>query len=305
MIHLPNISHDWQRFNNCGPVSTSMALSFYGVNLSQYEIAPVVKGAATDTNAAPYELSRFISDQGLVAPVRFNGDLDTLRELLSNNIPVIVEQWLDRPDDELTAHYRLVRGYDQASGVFIVNDSYVGPNLRYSEADFDQWWVAFHRVYLPVYRPEQEPLVRAIIGEENWPDEVMWRQALTRAEQESQSNPTLYSWYNLGEARLRLGDHAGAVAAFETALGSGVPVRWPWYVFAHLEAFNVTGHYDRVLQVTQPYVNAKVEEIHYHRGWALEGLGRPQEALAEYRLAVSLNPRFQRAVEARDRLGGR
>ncbi|MGH2544517.1 MAG: C39 family peptidase, partial [Ardenticatenaceae bacterium] len=303
-VYLPNITHDYQRFNNCGPVSTSMALSYYGVNLTQYDIAPIVKGAPTDTNAAPHELSRYLQEQGFAAPVRFNGDLDTLRLLLSNQIPVIVEQWLDRPDDELTAHYRLVRGYDLAAGVIVVNDSYTGPDRRYSGADFDSWWRAFHRVYIPVYRPDQEPLVRAIIGEANWPAEVMWQQALERAMQEVQAAPNLYSWYNLGEARLRLGDGEGAVEAFEQSLAFGLPVRMPWYVFAHLEAFNATGRYERLLEVSQPYVDAHVEEIHYHRGVALEGLGRPQEALAEYQLAASLNPRLQAAVEAAARLGG-
>ncbi len=218
IVDLPGITHDYQRFNNCGPVSTSMALSFYGLNLTQYDIAPVVKGAATDTNAAPYELSAYIQQQGLDAPVRVNGNLDILRALLSNNIPVIVEQWLERPDDELTAHYRLVRGYDQAAGLIYVNDSYTGPNLRYSEADFDRWWQAFHRIYIPVYPPEQEPLVRAIVGEEQWEAGAMWQKAADRALAETQSDPNLYNWYNLGEARLRLNDVAGAVEAFEQSL---------------------------------------------------------------------------------------
>ncbi|MDQ4074663.1 MAG: C39 family peptidase [Chloroflexota bacterium] len=301
-VELPGIFHEWQRLNNCGPVSTAMALSFYGSQLTQYDIAPVVKGGPTDTNASPHELSRFIQEQGFAAPVRVNGDLDTLRALLSNNIPVIVEQWLERPDDELTAHYRVVRGYDMESGVFIVNDSYTGPSVRYSEGDFDRWWRAFHRLYIPVYRAEQEPLVRAIVGEERWPDEVMWQQAAARARQEVESDPNLYSWYNLGEAQLRLGDVEGAVAAFEQSFAYGWPVRMPWYLFAHLEAFNVSSRYDRVLEVTQPYVGANVEEIHYQRGVALEGLGRPQEALVEYQTAVGLNPRMQVAVDAAERL---
>jgi tetratricopeptide (TPR) repeat protein len=303
-VYLENITHDYQRLNNCGPVATSMALSYFGLTLTQYDIAPIVKGGPTDTNASPRELSEYIRDQGLVAPVRVNGDLDTLRALLSNDIPVIVEQWLDRPGDPLTAHYRTVRGYDRAAGIIIANDSYTGPNMRYTEAEFDQWWVAFHRVYLPVFRPEQEPLVRAIIGEENWPDEVMWQQATARADQELQHNPNLYSWYNLGEARLRLGDVEGAVAAFDQAFAGEIPVRWPWYVFAHLEAYNAAGRHDRVLELTNAYQNANTEEIHYFRGVALEALGRGGEALAEYRRAAELNPRMQVALEAVARMGG-
>lgn len=303
-VDLPGIAHEYQRLNNCGPVSTSMALSYYGSTLTQYDIAPIVKGGPTDTNASPQELSRFIQEQGFSAPVQYNGNSDVVRALLSNGIPVIVEQWLERPDDELTAHYRLVRGYDSTAGTLLVNDSYVGPNLRYSEADFDRWWIAFNRVYIPVYRPEQEALVQAIIGASYQNDELMWQEAADRATTELETNDNMYSWYNLGEARLRLGDVEGAIAAFESSLAFGFPVRYPWYVFAHLEAFNTAGQPQRVLDVTANYTAANVEEIHYQRGVALEALGRPDEALAEYRTAATLNARMQPAADAIARLGG-
>ncbi len=82
------------------------------------------------------------------------------------------------------------------------------------------------------------------------------------------------------------------------------PVRYAWYIFAHLEALNAVGEYERVLEVTQPYVAANVEEIHYQRGLALEALGRLDEALGEYQTAVTLNPHQQAQKEAVARLGG-
>ncbi|MGH2543301.1 MAG: C39 family peptidase [Ardenticatenaceae bacterium] len=303
-VLLPNISHDYQRLNNCGPTTAAMTLSYYGFGLTQYDIAPLVKGADTDKNVAPEDLTAYLRSQGFAAPIRVNGDLEMLRALLSNGIPVIVEQWLERPDDALTGHYRLVRGYDQDAGVFVVNDSYLGPNLRYPDATFDRWWRAFNRLYIPVYRAEQEPLVRAIVGESVWETEAMWRSAVGRAEQELAAAPDLYGWFNLGTARLRLGDVGGSVEAFDRALAIGLPERMLWYQFALFEAFNAAGQYARTIELSELYVGLKIEEIHYQRGIALEGLGQAQAALAEYQAAVAFNARYGPALEAARRLSG-
>ncbi len=303
-VLLSSISHDYQRLNNCGPTTAAMALSHYGLAFTQYDIAPLLKGADTDKNVAPEELSAYLQAQGFQAPIRVNGDLDTLRTLLANNIPVIIEQWLERSGDPLTGHYRLARGYDQDAGTIIVNDSYLGPNLSYPEATFDRWWRAFNRLYIPVYRPDQEPLVRAIVGEAVWEPAAMWQAAGARAGAEVASSPDLYGWFNLGTARLRQGDAAGAVQAFDQAIVAGLPERMLWYQFGPFEAFNVTGQWERTLQLSQPLVGLKIEEVHFHRGVALEGLGRAQEALAEYQSAVTFNARYAPAATAAQRLGG-
>ncbi|MBA3533305.1 MAG: C39 family peptidase, partial [Ardenticatenales bacterium] len=284
--------------------TVAMTLSYYGMGLTQYDVAPSLKGAATDKNVAPEELSQYLTAQGFAAPVRVNGDMVMLRTLLANGIPVIVEQWLERSDDVLTGHYRLVRGYDQNAGVFIVNDSYTGPSLRYSEADFDRWWRAFNRLYIPVYPPEQEPLVRSIVGEAVWSPEAMWAAAAQKADQELNSQPDLYGWFNLGTARLRLNNAQGAMEAYDKAIAYGVPVRMLWYQFGPLEALNATGQYERTLQFSQPYVGLAIEEVHYYRGWALEAMGRDAEALAEYRAALSFNKNFVPAAAGVKRTGG-
>jgi hypothetical protein len=303
-VVLNGIVHDYQRLNNCGPVSTSMALSYYGSTLTQYDIAPVVKGGPTDTNAAPHELSAYVADQGFLAPVLYNGNPDILRALISNGIPVIVEQWLERPDDELTAHYRVVKGYNSTEAIWIVDDSYTGPNRRYSEADFDRWWIPFNRVYMPVIRPDQEPLVRAIVGEIYDNPQLMWQQTADRALAELDVTDNPHSWYNLGEARFKLGELDGAISAFESSFTYQYPYRLQWYIFTYMEAYNEAGMHQRVLDLTAPYAESTVEEIFYQRGVALEALGRPDEALQSYQQAVTLNARLTVAAEAVARLGG-
>ncbi|MEK6717643.1 MAG: C39 family peptidase, partial [candidate division NC10 bacterium] len=91
-----------------------------------------------------------------------NGSTDTLQRLIANGIPVLVAGWLKADED--IGHYRLVKGYDRTAGVLIVNDSYLGPDLRFPLAYFDALWWPFNRVYVPIYRPQQEEVVRAIVG---------------------------------------------------------------------------------------------------------------------------------------------
>ncbi|ADH63015.1 hypothetical protein Mesil_1110 [Allomeiothermus silvanus DSM 9946] len=48
-IRLEGVRHEYQRFNNCGPVTVGMAMSFWGSGLTQYQIAPVLKPNSTLT----------------------------------------------------------------------------------------------------------------------------------------------------------------------------------------------------------------------------------------------------------------
>ncbi len=296
---LSPMSHEWQRMNNCAPATLAMALRFYGEGLTQFDLAPALKGGEQDKNVSPEEIAAHLRELGYGGRVQVNGDLETLQRLIAHGIPVIVEQWLERPDDELTGHYRLVRGYDRAAGTIIVNDSYNGPRRSFSLAEFDRLWRAFHRVYIPVYRPEDEPTVRRIIGDA-WDEQVMYRQAVETAQREVDAVGDLYAWFNLGDSLLGLGQAEEAVVAFERAMALGLPPRLLWYRFGPFVAYNRAGQYQKTLDLAAPLL-AKVpmlEELQYQRGIALERLGRREEAIAAYGLALQYNPRLEEARRA-------
>ena len=300
-VLLEPMLHDWQKMNNCAPTTVAMALSYYNLLLTQFDTAPELKGGPQDKNVSPSEIVSYLHSQGFGGVVRVNGDIETLQLLVSNDIPVIVEQWLDRPGDELTGHYRLVRGYDRSTQEIIVNDSYSGPRLRFPFAEFDRLWRPFNRVYVPVYQPGQEPVVRAIIGG-NWDDRRMYELAVETARAETDSPGDVYTWFNLGNSLLGLGEYAQAVAAFDRAIEIGLPQRMLWYQFGPFEALNRTGQFRRVLELSGPLTGLALEELHYQRGVAHEGLGQRAAALGEYRRAAELNPRLAKAVEAAARL---
>ena len=227
-VFLAPMTHEYQKLNNCGPVALAIALSYYGIERTQFDIAPLVKGYDKDKNVSPQEMVAYLTVVGLRGKVRLNGDTAVLMALVSNGIPVIVGQWLERPHDGvLVGHYRVVRGYDQRAEVIIVNDPYTGPEVRFSYALFDERWRPFNRSYIPVYLPEQEAVVRAILGAD-WEDEAMYQRALASARWEVEKVGDNYAWFNLGDGYLAVGEYGEAADAYARALEMGFPSHFLW-----------------------------------------------------------------------------
>lgn len=299
-VLLDPMSHEYQKLNNCGPVSLAAAASFFGAGITQFDAADVVKGGPEDRNVSPYEMVNYLRSLGLGAVYRVNGSEELMKRLLANGLPIIVHQWLVRPHDGvLVGHYRVLRGYDAGRGFFFANDPYTGPQFTIPYAQFDEWWRPFNRGYIPVYRPEQEALVAAILGDD-WDVETNHGRALAQAEAETQTFADGYAFFNLGDEYLALGDLGAAVAAYNAAFAFEFPDHFLWYQFGPLEAFNQVGDYQRVLDMTGPLIAQAVEleEVRLQRGLAYLGLGDPAAARAEIERALAANPRFGKAIAA-------
>ncbi len=301
---LASMTHEYQKLNNCGPVSLAAAASFFGSQITQFDAAEVVKGSPEDRNVSPPEMVDYLHSLGLGAVYRVNGNDELMRQLLANDLPVIVHQWLVRPQDGvLVGHYRVLRGYDTAQGYFIANDPYTGPQLTIPYAQFDEWWRPFNRGYIPVYRPEQEALVAEILGED-WDETTNHRRALAQAQTETQTLADGYAFFNLGDEYLAQGDLEAAVAAYDTAFTYEFPDHFLWYQFGPLEAYNQVGAHQRVLDITAEVIEhaGELEEARLQRGMAYLGLGDPFAAQAEIEKALAANPHFEKAITALDTL---
>lgn len=304
---LDSMNHEYQKLNNCGPVSLAAAASFFGFGITQFDAAEVVKGSPEDRNVSPAEMVDYLHSLGLGAVYRVNGNHELMRQLLANNLPVIVHQWLVRPQDGvLVGHYRVLRGYDAAQGYFIANDPYTGPQLTIPYAQFEDWWRPFNRDYIPVYRPEQEALVAEILGED-WDRATNHRRALAQAQMETQTLADGYAFFNLGDEYLAQGDLEAAVAAYDTAFTYEFPDHFLWYQFGPLEAYNQVGAHQRVLDITAEVIEhaGELEEARLQRGMAYLGLGDPVAAHAEFEKALAANSRFEEAIAALDMLKNR
>ncbi|TEU17543.1 MAG: tetratricopeptide repeat protein [Anaerolineales bacterium] len=304
-VFLAPMTHEYQKLNNCGPVALAIALSYYGVERTQFDIAPLVKGYDKDKNVSPEEMVAYLTEVGLRGKARLNGDTAILMTLVSNGIPVIVGQWLERPHDGvLVGHYRVVRGYDQGAKVIVVNDPYTGPEARFSYALFDERWRPFNRCYIPVYLPEQEAVVRAILGAD-WEDEAMSQRALASARWEVEEVGDNYAWFNLGDDYLAVEKYGEAADAYGRALEMGFPSHFLWYHYGPLEAYNALGEYQKVLSLSEEVLTQApdIEEILYQRGLAYLRLGEVEKAKTEFGLAVRYNPNYTMAIQALAGLG--
>lgn len=300
-VSLTGVNHAWQLWNNCGPATIAMNLSFYGLDTDQRAAASTLKPNQDDKNVSPGELAAFARSQGFEATVRIGGDVDLLQRLLANGFPVIVETWIEPEDRGGMGHYRLFTGYDAAAGVFYAQDSLHGPDTVVPFDDFIDGWRVFNRTYVVVYQPEQADHVRALLGPAA-DDQTMLENVLATARAEATADPDdAYAWFNLGTAYFRLGEPQLAAAAFDEARRIGLPYRMLWYQFDIFEAYLAAERYEDVayLASATAYGAGGLEEAYYYQGLAYEALNQPGAAAAAFRDAIEYNPHFTPAAEAR------
>jgi tetratricopeptide (TPR) repeat protein len=297
-VQLSGVNHQWQTWNNCGPATVTMNLSYFGRPQLQADAAPFLKPNRDDKNVSPEELAAYARTTGLEALVRRGGSIEQLKLLLSNNLPVLAETWLVHEDDGL-GHYRLVTGFDDTTGQFNTFDSLNGPNFKVSYQQFDSDWRVFNRTYVLVYPLEQAETVAAIIGPD-MDDTVMDERLLAEATAEAEANPNdAIAFFNQGDALTRLGRFQEAVAVFDRARQLGLHWRRLWYQFTPFEAYYAAGRYQDVLDLTEATLKGSggLEEAYYYKGLALRALGQPG-AEQEFQAALDYNPNFAAAAEA-------
>ncbi|MEZ4835723.1 MAG: C39 family peptidase [Caldilineaceae bacterium] len=231
---LSGFSYIRQTWNNCGPATLAMNLSYWGSTLDQATIGSVLRPFQDDKNVGPVELAEYAQLQGYRALVRVNGSGDRLRTLLANDIPVIIETWLEPHPGDGLGHYRLLVGYDDVAAHWIGYDSYYRENLvnptgpyqgiRMDYAETDALWKVFNRTYVVIYTADKADLVADILGEDIDAG-AMWKRSLQAADDDIAANgDDAFAWFNRGStltARtlrrscrcLRSGQIAGVAAA--------------------------------------------------------------------------------------------
>ncbi len=304
-VALTGTTHQWQTWNNCGPSTITMNLSYYGRPETQVESAQFLKPNQEDKNVRPDELAAYARSLGFGAVTRAGGNLDLLKLLLSNGFPVIVEFWLNPEDNGGLGHYRLFTGFDEAGGYFLAEDSLNGSGIQVPMAEFDAFWQVFNRTYVVVYPPDQTALAHAILGQDMI-DRTMFERALATAQAEAKSNPNnAYAWFNIGTNYARLEQPELAASAFDQARRLGLPYRMLWYQFDIFRVYLTTGRYQDVIDLSTATLKATggLEELYYYRGLAQQAIGQSNAAVEDFRAALEYNPNFTPAVEALTALG--
>lgn len=325
------------RWNYCGPANLTMALNYWGWEGDRDDVAAVVKpgiggkDGQEDKNVMPYEMEDFVETQtNLQTVVRVGGEPEVLKRLIEAGFPVIVEKGYYERDYTgklgWLGHYQFVTGYSDIDRHFVVQDSYLetgdngtGANMKWDYDDFVNNWRSFNFLFLVVYPEERREELIATLG--NWADEE-WanRHALQIAEAESQSLSGIdqyFAYFNQGSSHVRLFQYVDAAFAYDFAFqlyaalpsdDTARPYRMLWYQTGPYFAYFYSGRYQDTINLAnttlyETIADPTLEESLYWRGLAYEAIGEIDNAIADFREAMRLNPNFTPAIAQLQRLG--
>lgn len=285
---LQNSYHIFQSFNNCAPAALSMALSYYGLTVSQEKLAQDLrpnnntKGYNDDKSTPPEELAEYVKRYNLVPYYRANGDMELIKEFIANDIPVVVRTLLKTSED--FAHYRVIKGYDAVKEEIIQDDSLQGKNKRYSYSEFLEIWKEFNYAYLVFVEPSKKKLVEEILGQEV-DKTVSWQNAVKRAENELKKNPNdIKARYNLAVANYYTGQYKKTVEEFEK-VEKIIPQHKIWYQIEPIYAYFNLQNYERVFELSDLILNNNNKgfpELYKLRGDSYLKMGKPDLAKLEF-----------------------
>ncbi len=176
---ISGVPHHYQGTSfNCGPAASEMVMDYYGPDIDQEDVADVANcTAAAGSYASDVRRSGHFSgistaiqnaslsgynerQLGYAAlenqwsypntsdpdyPDRYND----LKEIVSQDFPILVLTYYDTSHN--SGHFRVVKGYNDTTNVFIVHDPwysglYQGPNVNFNQTTFvDNLWTRYYR----------------------------------------------------------------------------------------------------------------------------------------------------------------
>jgi predicted double-glycine peptidase len=295
--------HIFQSFNNCGPASLSMALRFYGIEVSQEELGnelrpfQVAGGNNDDKSVTLEELAKKVEEYGFIPYHRPMGNPEIVKNMIAAGIPIIARTWL-KPDEDI-GHYRVVKGYDENNRTYIQDDSLQNKNLTFSYEEFDRIWKKFNYEYLILVPPEKQELVKRVLGE-NTDKKAAWEKAVDSSLQKLEENPNdVNTRFNLSVAYYNIDEFQKSVKEFEK-VENGLSFRTLWYQIEPIKAYYKLGNYDRVFEITDRILNNQnraFSELYIIRGKIYQSQGKIDLARQSYENAVFYNQNLKEAKE--------
>jgi len=268
---LKNIRHDYQGPDNCAPVTALTVLGYFGTQVTQAQAANAMKDYRGDPQVTSLEVAAYLGRFGLRSVIRYAGDADVLRELVSRGFPVVVQQRLKVGSN--VAHFRTVYGY--SAGRFLISDPILGPSLSLTTAELQNLWQYYNGEYLVAYPPGREAQVQAALGSD-FDLQSNWRHAKQHGDEDVRARPNdPYAWWGLAKANLRLGNVQEATTQFDRAVQIGVPTIYYLYRQEAFEAWTKAGQHQKTLDWTTRALRAypASKELVQFRNIASSALG--------------------------------
>lgn len=307
-VSLSAPEYERQGMNNCGPAALSTYLRFYNWQGDQEDIASVLKSKVEDRNINVEELDYFVKNYAgwLKVEYRVGGNINLIKALLANNIPVMIEASMKADktywpnDDQWVGHYLFINGFNDATQTFVTQDTYYGPDMAVSYSAIERDWQSFNHVYMVIYLPEQEETVKKVLGD-NWDKDKNRENALDQAKLDAELEPeNAFHWFNVGSNLVYFERYGEAAAAYDEARRLGLPQRMLRYQFGpFLAYFNALRTED--LMTVSKYaatITPNSEEARLWLGWAHFRSGDRQAAEAEFKRALKENYKYTDAQYA-------
>jgi hypothetical protein len=332
-VMLEGIKYENQhgRLNYCGPANFSMALTYWGWKGNRDVVGKAVKPSDKDKNVMPYEFQDYITDNvpGITSVVRYGGDIEMLKRLVSAGFPVVVEKGIYELDVNgkygWMGHYAFVTGYDESRQEIIYQDTYQpagappGPNRHIKYSTFIEGWRAFDYVFVVVYPVGKENEVMTLLGPLADEQQAL-QHALSVAQDEAQTLTDIdrfFAWFNVGTSHVGLLQYADAAIAYDYAFtvyadldvnDSVRPYRMMWYQTGPYKAYFYTNRFADVINLANTTLNDTIaepvlEESLYWRGRAYYMAGKTDLAIKDYLAALKVHPKWIPATQALQDLG--
>ena len=327
-VDLKGVKYEDQhnRWNYCGPANFSMSLTYWGWDGNRDVVGKAVKPSDKDRNVMPYEFQTFITEnvEGMSSVMRYGGDIDLVKRLVSAGFPVVAEKGYYERDFTgkvgWMGHYQFITGYDDNTREVIVQDTYNdGPNFHINYEKFMEGWRSFNYLFVVVYPVDRETEVMTLLGNlANEQDAA--RHALEVAKAESQSltgNDRYFAWFNVGTNHVALRQYVDAALAYDQAFAvyanltddnTTRPYRMMWYQTGPYWAYYYSARYADVINLAtttlkETIAEPELEESLLWRGRALYMAGDTQAAIKDYRAALKVHPKWEPATQALQDLG--
>jgi tetratricopeptide (TPR) repeat protein len=307
---LEGMGLEYQTMNNCGPANLSMNITYWGWPTTQAVTGNALRSHKDDRNVMLQEMLSYAqSNTDLKGQLRYGGDMEIIKRLLSAGIPVLLERGHTDENDGWMGHYSIVTAYDDASQTVTIPDTLLGMmTMSYAELERD-WW-HFDGIYLVLYPEDRGSEVLALLGEDADPLQNL-HNSLAKIEnriQTTQGQDLFFAYYSKGSVLVELGDYLGAAQAYDQAfiiynqLDYGLrPWRITWYQVGPYPAYYYTGRYQDSFDLAEQTINnASFPSLPESWAWGGQSalmLGDKATAAKYFRKALEFAPGWSFATD--------
>ena len=155
-----------QTYNNCGPATIAEVLAFWGISRTQWQVQAALRVDGPIVGMTPYGVPAYARSLGLRVLMGVGGTSRLIKYFVQHGIPAIAHQVVSLSDG--TGHWRPVEAYDDAEGVFVTGDTYLGAGYRLTYDVFARLWALRDNAFVVLYPATYQAAVSTSLSASGW-----------------------------------------------------------------------------------------------------------------------------------------